>query len=153
MSEEKQNTPPEDEHGQQPKSQSDPVGEVQSAVSQAADPPPSPDDVPEPTTDEKQMAMLAHLLGGIFGFLVPLILWIVKKEESRFVDDQGKEALNFQISIMFVYIISVPLMFICIGYLTFLGAFVCSIIFGILGGMEAQKGLYYRYPVSIRLIK
>ncbi|MEZ5431721.1 MAG: DUF4870 domain-containing protein [Verrucomicrobiales bacterium] len=49
--------------------------------------------------DERNMAMLAHLLGGLASFLGPLVIWLMKREESPFVNDQGREALNFQITV------------------------------------------------------
>src|SRR5882724_11810652 len=56
---------------------------------------------PEPDHDAKRTAVLAHLF-GIFSFVGPLIVWMIKKEEGPFVDDQGKEALNFQITVLIV---------------------------------------------------
>ena len=48
-----------------------------------------------PSPESRTMAMLAHLLGALTGFLGPLIIWLVKRDTDAFVDDQGKEALNF----------------------------------------------------------
>lgn len=103
--------------------------------------------------DEKTMALLAHILGAITCFVGPLIIWLVKKDESPFVDDQGKEALNFQITIGILYIVSAVLMAVCIGYITYAAALIVSLIFGIIGGVEANKGNAYRYPFAIRLVK
>ena len=50
--------------------------------------------------DVANLAMLAHLLGALVGFLGPLILWVVKKDEHEFIDDQSKEALNFQLTLL-----------------------------------------------------
>lgn len=57
-------------------------------------------------SDEKTMAMLAHLIGGITCLLGPLIIWLIKKDESPFVNDQGKEAVNFQLSILLGYVVT-----------------------------------------------
>src|SRR5437868_1922887 len=57
---------------------------------------------PAPSPEEKQMGMLAHLL-GIIGFVGPLIIWLIKKDQSPFVDDQGKEALNFHLTMLIAY--------------------------------------------------
>lgn len=108
---------------------------------------------PMPTKDECNMGMLAHLLGIFSGFIGPLIIWLIKKDESVFVDDQGKEALNFQLTVLIAYFISIVLMFFCIGYFTFLAAWIVSIIFSVMGTMAASKGERYRYPVSIRMIR
>lgn len=107
--------------------------------------------------DEKTMAMLAHLLGGITCLLGPLIIWLLKKEESPFVDDQGKEAVNFQLSILIGYVIAGILGFIpvihCFTWILFPALGITGLIFGILGGLEANKGVVYRYPYALRFIK
>ena len=125
-------------------------------------PPPTP---PPPvggtaTKDERLWGMLAHLtalsgliglpLGNIFG---PLIIWLIKKNEMPFVDDQGKEALNFQITILIGYVISTILSAILIGFLLFFVVWVVSIIFAIMAGIAANRGERYRYPATLRLIK
>ena len=56
--------------------------------------------------DEKTMALLAHLGGIFFGFIPSLIIWLIKKDESAFVAEQAKEALNFQITVMIGFVIS-----------------------------------------------
>jgi len=72
-------------------------------------------------SDEKTMAMLSHILGAVTCFVGPLIIWLIKKDESPFVDDQGKEALNFQITIAIAYIVGAVLMAVCVGYLIYAG--------------------------------
>jgi uncharacterized Tic20 family protein len=99
------------------------------------------------------MAMLAHLLGIFTGFLGPLIIWLIKKDQSAFVNDQGKEALNFQITFIIAYIACALLMFVVIGCFLLPVVIICNIVFCILGAMAANKGTAYRYPFAIRLIK
>ena len=124
-----------------------------------------------PTKEETNMAMLAHLLGGLLsilglfglplGFLGSLIIWLMKKDESQFVDDQGKEALNFQLTWLIAYIVSCVLWGIIIIVTCGIGAFlpiplivIClQVIFGIVGAMKASNGELYRYPITIRMIK
>lgn len=106
-----------------------------------------------PSSDARTMAMVAHLLGALFGFLGPLIIWLIKKDEDEFVDDQGKEALNFQLTLLIGWVISFVLSWVCIGFLLIPIVFLAQIIFGILGAMAANKGERYRYPFSIRMIK
>jgi uncharacterized Tic20 family protein len=100
------------------------------------------------TAEERQMAGFAHLLGAIFGLIVPLVLWLMKKDTSRFVDAHGKEALNFHITIMIAYA--------TIGSVTcgvgVLPIWIASIIFGVQGFQKANAGELYRYPVALRLI-
>jgi uncharacterized Tic20 family protein len=111
-----------------------------------------------PTADERQWGMFAHLsslvglaLGGLT-FLGPLIIWLVKKDQSPFVADQAKEALNFQIAIFIASLICVALAIVLIGFFLLPLLFIANIIYSIIGGMEANKGVAYRYPYTIRLI-
>jgi len=107
-------------------------------------------------TDEKTMSMLAHILGGVTNIVGPLIIWLIKKDDSPFVDDQGKEATNFQLTMLIGYVVSgivamVPLIG-CVSILLYPALAIASLIFGILGGIEANKGVVYRYPYALRLI-
>ncbi len=105
-------------------------------------------------SDERTMGLLAHLLGGITCVVGPLLIWLIKKDESPFVDDQGKEAVNFQITILIGYVIAGALAGVfCIGGLLWGVVVVTSLIFAILGGVAANKGEVYRYPFALRLIK
>ncbi len=102
------------------------------------------------------MAMLAHLLGIITLFLGPRIIWLIKKDSSAFTDDQGKEALNFQIGMTGAWVLST--VFSCLPLVGLVSCallpalFVVNVVFCILAAMEANKGVRYRYPVAIRLI-
>ncbi|MBW8885288.1 MAG: DUF4870 domain-containing protein, partial [Planctomycetia bacterium] len=108
-----------------------------------------------PTPEERSWGLLAHLssliaslLGGL-SFLGPLIIWLVKKDESPFVGDQAKEALNFQIAVM---IASLVCTITCVGIIIVPVLLVGDIVFTVIGAMEANKGVYYRYPYTLRLI-
>ena len=105
------------------------------------------------TQDSKNMGMLCHLLGLFTNFVGPLILWLIKKDDDKFVDDQGKEALNFQITVAIAGIVSGILSFVCIGILLGIAVSICDLIFCILACVAASKGQAYRYPVCIRLVK
>ena len=105
-------------------------------------------------SDERTMSLLAHILGGVTCVVGPLVIWMLKKDESPFVDDQGKEAVNFQITMLIGYVITGAILGIpCIGALLWAAVVVTSLIFAILGGLEANKGVAYRYPFALRLIK
>ena len=108
---------------------------------------------PAPTTDDKNMATIAHVLGIFTSFLGPLIIWMVKKEQSPFVDDQGKEALNFQLTLLIGYVVAAVTTIVCIGPFIAMGLSVVAIIFGIMGAVATNKGEAYRYPLNIRFIK
>ncbi|MHC4904693.1 MAG: DUF4870 domain-containing protein, partial [Planctomycetota bacterium] len=84
----------------------------------------------------------------------PLILWLIKKEDFAFVDDQGKEALNFQISLaIYALASSVTLCFPPLFVLIIIGLMIVNLIFIIIASIESNKGKAYRYPICIRLIK
>lgn len=112
-----------------------------------------------PSSQERTWGMLCHLLAfaGIvvpFGNIIgPLVMWLVKKEESAFVDYHGKEALNFQITVTLATIASLLLSFVIIGIPLLVLVWLANIVFIILATVAANKGEYYRYPVSLRLIK
>jgi uncharacterized Tic20 family protein len=129
-------------------------------------PPPQPAaPPPSGTNDERMWAMLAHIsalsafITGIGCVLGPLIVWLIKRETMPFVDEQGKEALNFNITAVIVVValwiftiltigigalITVP-----VGLVLFLGWFVLTIV----AAVKANSGEHYRYPVSLRLVK
>jgi uncharacterized protein len=113
---------------------------------------PGPYAGPEPTKDDRTMGMLAHLLGIFLWFIGPLIIWLMKKDQSPFVDDQGKEALNFQLTMLIGWLISGATVCFGIGVVIGLAVWICTIVFGILGALEANKGVPYRYPFNIRMI-
>lgn len=108
---------------------------------------------PMTTSDARMWAMLAHIGGILFGFIAPLIVWLVYKDRDEFVKDQSVEALNFQITVAIVYVVSTVLMIVLIGFLTFFAAWIAAIILGIMAGMAANRGERYRYPFALRLIK
>ena len=112
-----------------------------------------------PTAEERQWALLAHLAGliasalGGLSFLGPLIVWLIKKDQSPFVADQAKEALNFQIAVTIALLVSLAITFAtCIGVILLPIVGIGSLVFAIIAAMESNKGVYYRYPYTIRLI-
>jgi hypothetical protein len=108
--------------------------------------------------EERKWAMFAHI--GTFStmfvplgnFLAPIIIWQLKKNESEFVVDQAKEALNFQITVLIYALLSFLLVFIFIGFFLLFGLVIFSLIVVIVAGVKANDGEYYRYPMCIRLI-
>ena len=85
--------------------------------------------------------------------IAPLILWLIKKDDFKFVDNQGKEALNFQISIAIYALACIPLFFIVIGAFLFVALGIFDLVMIIIASVEANKGNSYRYPLCIRLVK
>ncbi len=103
-----------------------------------------------PTSDEKTLAVLSHILTLVAPILAPLIIYLVKKNESRFVEWHAKESLNFQITIAIIIII---LFISIIGILFAWIVGIISLVLVIVATVRASEGKLYRYPFSIRLIK
>lgn len=112
-----------------------------------------------PSKDERLWAMLCHLLAFAgytipFGHLVgPLTIWLIKKNEMPFVDDQGKEALNFQITMTLAALVAALLTVVLIGFFLLIAIAVIDVIFIIVAAVKANDGVAYRYPLTIRFIK
>jgi uncharacterized Tic20 family protein len=107
-----------------------------------------------PTQDDRTWGLLAHLSPLIAGlvalpFLGPLIVWFVKKDQSPFIADQAKEALNFQLAVMIAALVCAVT---CIGLILLPVIGIGSLIYSIIAAVESNKGVYYRYPYTIRLI-
>lgn len=105
--------------------------------------------------EDKTIALLTHLSGIFLNFIVPLIIWLIHKDkpEKSWLTDQSKEALNFQITLLIVYVIGSILAVILIGGLINLIAWIACVVFSIIAGLAANKGEAYRYPFALRLIK
>ena len=107
------------------------------------------------TQEDRTLAMLTHLSGIILGFIVPLIIWLVNKDKSDkgWLNDQAKEALNFQITLLIVYVVGTILTVILIGALINLVAWLTCIVLSIMAALKVNEGVAYRYPFALRLIK
>ena len=99
-----------------------------------------------------QWGSFAHL-GGVLGFLPSLIIWLVFKDRGSFTDTEAKEALNFQITIAFGYLLSLILLAVFIGALLWWAVWIVSVVFSIIAFLRAKDGNHYRYPFAIRLVK
>jgi uncharacterized protein len=123
-------------------------------------PNPQPTGMPAaPNRDQNMWAMLCHL-SALAGFVIPfgnvigpLVIWLIKKDEYQLVDDQGKESINFQISMTIYYIISAILIIVIIGILMLIGLAIFSLVMIIIAMVKANEGVAYRYPMCIRFIK
>jgi hypothetical protein len=102
-------------------------------------------------SDDRMLAMFCHLGGVLGGFLLPLIIWLVKKDESSYIDHHGKESLNFQLTMMIGYLFALPLAFCTFG-ITALAIFALIVTFSIIAAMAANRGEKYTYPMTIRFI-
>ncbi|MFQ5707475.1 MAG: DUF4870 domain-containing protein [bacterium] len=112
-------------------------------------------------TEEQQArnwAMLCHL-AGLAGYIVPLgnilgplAIWLIKKDELPLVDEQGKEALNFQISITIYVFAAAILSIVLIGLPLLFGLLIAQIVLVIVAAVKVNNGESYSYPFTIRLI-
>ncbi|MFN3149094.1 DUF4870 domain-containing protein [Bremerella sp.] len=107
----------------------------------------------EVTQDDRNMALLCHILGLLTNVFGPLILWVLMKDKSPFVDFHGKQAINFQITLILAYMASGVLMCVYIGILLALAVFAIQVIFTILPAMKAYEGERYTIPVAIQFLR
>lgn len=121
-------------------------------------PPPLPS--PSVLPNERSWAALCHasaLLGVLFHFpghiLGPLIVWLVKRGDSPELDAHGKEALNFQISMLIYNCVAAVFCLILIGLLFLAILWVLNALFVIIAAIQASDGKFYRYPMTIRFIQ
>jgi uncharacterized Tic20 family protein len=114
-----------------------------------------------PTSEDKTWAMLCHVSGlagylGVVPFasiIGPLIVWLLKKDASAFVDEHGKESLNFQITMSIAYAIIILLCFVLIGFLLLPFWGLWLIVLVIVAAIKASNGEHFRYPLTIRFVK
>ena len=120
----------------------------------SASDPASPQSGRGPSKDEKMWGMLAHLSAIVLGFVGPLVIWLIKREEMPFVNDQGKEALNFQITVAIAFAAGFVISFIpFVGCFVIPAVWIANIVMVVMAGLKANDGVAYRYPVILRLIK
>lgn len=133
----------------------------------------SPDPAPQAnpgnaiSAEQRQWAMFAHLsallglfTGGVGCVIGPLVIWLIKKETMPFVDDQGKEALNFNITVaasaLILTVVGTILLVILVGFLFYFAVFLLGIywlVMTVIAAIKANEGVAYRYPFTLRLIK
>ena len=115
---------------------------------------------PTPDAQARQWAMLCHyaaffwvlapLIGNVIG---PLIVWQLKKDLHPFVDAQGKEALNFQISVALAAVVCFILMVVVIGFPLLALLSVAAVVLVVIAGIKANEGQHYRYPFTWRVVR
>ncbi|MCL1595522.1 MAG: DUF4870 domain-containing protein [Actinomycetia bacterium] len=104
-------------------------------------------------SDSRAWAVAAHLLPWIgIGFLGPLIVWLIKRDEDVFVEWHARESLNFQISLFIYLVVSVMLMLVVIGFFLFFALAIFGLIVNIIAAIKAANGDWYRYPLIIRFV-
>jgi len=119
--------------------------------------PPPP---PSTSSDARTWNVLCHAtaLAGFFvpwagHILGPLIVWLVKRSDSPQIDEHGKESLNFQISMLIYNVIAGVLCLVLIGFVILGILHILNLVLVIVASIQASEGKFYRYPITIRLIK
>jgi uncharacterized Tic20 family protein len=105
-----------------------------------------------PTSDDKTMAILAHILCIVAGFLAPLIIYLIKKD-SPYVAAHAKEALNFQLTMLIAWIVCFILMFVIIGIFLMFFLGIANLVLIIIATIRASENKIYHYPFSIKFVK
>ena len=105
-----------------------------------------------PSSDDKNIATVTHLGGTVFSFVPGLLVWILKKDDSAYLADQAKEALNFQITILIASFAAAILMWLLIGFILLPIVWLLNVVFCIIAAISTSKGETYRYPLCLRLI-
>jgi uncharacterized Tic20 family protein len=151
------------ENNETPESADKPESETPAEEETSAEQPETVQEGPgskEIDKDARMWAMICHLsaLAGlvvpVIGCIIgPLIIWQIKKEEFSFVDEQGKEAVNFQISMLIYGVIAGLLIFACIGSVLLPAVAIFDVVFLLIAAVKANNGEHYRYPLTIRFIK
>jgi len=116
----------------------------------------------EPSRDARRWAMFCHL-AALAGFLPvtfvagavigPLVVWQIKKDQFPFVDEHGKEAVNFQISMLIYGVVAAILLCACVGIVLLPAVIIVDLVFLLIAAVKANEGKHYRYPLTIRFIK
>jgi len=102
--------------------------------------------------DEKLWAIAAHLGPAVLGFIAPLVVWLVYRDRSPWLDRQAKEALNFQLTLLIAWVVAFVLVFVLIGFLLMAVIWVGSLVLMIIATVKVAALEDYRYPVNIRFI-
>jgi uncharacterized Tic20 family protein len=96
------------------------------------------------------LGLLVHFPGHLLG---PLIVWLYKRDDSPEIDAHGKEALNFQISMLIYNVVAAIFCFILIGFFFLAILWVLNAVFVIIASIQASDGKFYRYPMTIRFLQ
>lgn len=110
-------------------------------------------DVIDVTSDDKNKAVIMHVLSIFFGFISPLIFYFAASDNSAFLKEEARRDLNFQITITIAYFVSGILMIILIGIFLAMIVGICALIFEIIALIKSKDGEHYKFPLSLNLIK
>jgi uncharacterized Tic20 family protein len=97
------------------------------------------------------MALFVHLGGALLGILVPIVMYIAKKDESPFVRHHSLEALNFHITVWIASVVSLVLILVVIGIFMLIAIVIGFYVLSVVAAIAASRGEWYRYPMTIRI--
>jgi len=111
-------------------------------------------------SEERTMGMLSHAIplvamvvsAGTLGFVASLVLYLIYKDKGPFVRESAANSLNIQITTGIALLVSIPLMFVLIGFFTFAAALVAAFVLHLMGALKANRGEWWRPPMVLRLI-
>ena len=103
-------------------------------------------------SDARMWSLFAHLGGTFLSFLVPLVIYLVFKDRDPFVRRHSAQALNFHITLFIVYVVSIPLIFVIVGFFTLMAAAISAVVFSIIAAIAANDGREYTYPLVPQMI-
>ncbi|WP_411359165.1 DUF4870 domain-containing protein [Pseudidiomarina salilacus] len=112
-----------------------------------------------PSEEDRNYAMLLHLsqLAGylipLAGLIVPLVMWLIKRDTNPYIDANGKVVFNWIISAFIYGVISVILMVILVGFAMVFALAICHVVFAIIGAIRAKDGIVQDYPLTIKFFK
>ncbi|HEV2354563.1 MAG TPA: DUF4870 domain-containing protein [Puia sp.] len=109
----------------------------------------------KPSADDRLLAMLSHLLALVYGVgvLGPLVIYVLKKNQSEFVMENSKESLNFQLTVLILACVCLFLAIIFIGLVLFWVLEAANVVLVIMATVKASENKIYRYPINFRLVK
>jgi uncharacterized Tic20 family protein len=111
-------------------------------------------DVPDPVpSDSRGWAAAAQLIPIIgLGFIAPLVIWLIKRDEDAFVEYWAREALNFQLTLLIWIIIGIVTLIIIVGIFILIAVGIGALVLAIIAGVKAASGEFWRYPLTIRFV-
>jgi len=111
-------------------------------------------DVPDPVpSDSRGWAAAAQLIPIVgFGFIAPLVIWLIKRDEDAFVEYWAREALNFQLTLLIWIIIGIVTLLIIVGIFILIAVGIGALVLAIIAGVKAANGEFWRYPLTIRFV-
>jgi uncharacterized Tic20 family protein len=113
----------------------------------------TPPSIPRINGDEKALIILCHLSGFLgVGFILPLVVYLIKKAEGGPVAVQAKEVLNFHLSLLIYALCIAPLCFVFVGFVLLPILAIAAFVLAIVAAIKASEGFAYRYPLCIRFI-